>query len=101
MAENKNCDATQLFQRQLIEMDNRIMETREIALRATNDISAHERVCTERYNSIKEGLDVIPRIFVKLEGLQKVANMFTGAMFLVGTGFVGVMVSIIVYIAKQ
>lgn len=91
----------EFFQRQLSEMEGKVERAHSLAQQAYSDISSHEKICVERYTNINEKLVVIPRIFGKLESLQKVANLFIGGILLAGTGFIGLMVSVIVYIAKQ
>lgn len=91
----------EFFQRQLSEMEGKVERAHSLAQQAFNDISAHEKICVERYTNINAKLTVIPKIFDKLESLQKIANLFLGGLMLAATGFIGVMVAIIVFISKS
>jgi hypothetical protein len=89
------------IQRKFSEMEEKLARTHNLAQQAFNDVSAHEEICAERYGVIKEKLQVVPKIFDRIERLQRVANLFLGGLMLASTGFLGVMVAIIVYISKQ
>lgn len=84
-------------------MQARAESTRAVSVAeaALKDISAHEKICSERYETIKEKLTNIPKIYDKIGGLEKLANRLIGALLLSSTGFFGVMIAIIIYISKQ
>lgn len=72
----------------------------DMANKAVFDISMHEGVCAERYLNIQSKLGNLPKIFDKIEAVQRLVNIGVGGVLLASGGFIAFTISVIVYISK-